>query len=100
MPYFDEKIQDTLKESNTAIHQYTRAAVSVLCSGYQPILDTIESICGFKGNLRLVNALAKVYGKFIGRDIDPLKEILIGTGAYGCLHDVFSSLLNKDDEVS
>jgi hypothetical protein len=53
----------------------------------------------FKGHLRLVNAIGKTYTKFMGREIDPINEILITVGAYGSLFNAFTSLLEKGDEV-
>ncbi len=54
----------------------------------------------FKGHLRLVNAIGKTYTKFMGREIDPINEVLVTVGAYGSLFNAFTSLLEKDDEVS
>lgn len=49
--------------------------------------------------MRLVNAIAKHYSKHLSREIDPIHEVLITVGAYGSLHNAFSALVNKDDEV-
>ena len=52
------------------------------------------------GHPRLVNALAKLYGKLLGRDIDAMTEILITVGAYGSLHAAVNGLVHPGDEVS
>jgi aspartate/methionine/tyrosine aminotransferase len=53
----------------------------------------------FKGHIRLVNAISKLYSKHFKHEIDPLTQVLITIGAYGSLHNAITSLLNKDDEV-
>lgn len=49
--------------------------------------------------MRLVNGLAKCYSKLMGREIDPLNEVLVTVGAYGSLFNAFQGLLNDGDEV-
>ena len=57
-------------------------------------------ICFSKGNLTLVNAVAKYYSHFSrGRKIDPLTEVLITVGAFSSLYNAFTGLLEKGDEV-
>lgn len=51
------------------------------------------------GHPKLVNVLSKVYGKLMARDIDPMKEILITTGAYGALFCTFQAFIEEGDEV-
>ncbi|KAL3871253.1 hypothetical protein ACJMK2_039260 [Sinanodonta woodiana] len=63
--------------NNSLIHQYTRSY----------------------GNPHLVNTLAKLYGPFLGRDIDPMNEITISVGAYGILFCAVQGLINPGDEV-
>jgi aspartate/methionine/tyrosine aminotransferase len=53
----------------------------------------------FKGNLRLVKAVSQHYSRSLNREIDPLTEILITVGAYGSLHNAFTALVEKDDQV-
>lgn len=52
-----------------------------------------------EGHLRLVKAIAKYYEKEFDRDINPLDQVLITVGAYGSLHNAFSSLIEQNDEV-
>lgn len=72
-----DKIEETIKESNSLIYQYTRSP----------------------GHLRLVNAIAKCYSHLHGREINPLNEVLVTVGAYGSLFNSLSAFLEKDDEV-
>ena len=60
VPYINDKVAETLSDSNFMIHQYTRSP----------------------GHLRLVNGIAKCYGKLLSREINPLSDILITTGFY------------------
>jgi len=77
VPYLEQKVEETLKQSNSLIYQYTRSP----------------------GHLRLVNAIAKCYSHLLGREIDPLNEVLVTVGAYGSLYNSLSGFLEKDDEV-
>jgi len=51
------------------------------------------------GHLRLVNALAKFYSPLLGRQLDPLKEILVTFGATEAIFCIIASLVNPGDEV-
>lgn len=75
--YLNEKVRETLEQSNDLIYQYTRSP----------------------GHLPLVNAIGKTYTKLMGREIDPLNEILVTVGAYGSLFNAMSSFIEKGDEV-
>lgn len=75
--YLNAKVKETLEESNDMIYQYTRSP----------------------GHLPLVNAIGKTYTKLMGREIDPINEILVTVGAYGSLFNAMSSFLEKGDEV-
>ena len=77
VPYINDKVSETIKESNCMIHQYTRSP----------------------GHLRLVNGIATCYGKLMKREINPLNEILITTGAYGSLFNAIASFIESGDEV-
>uniref|UniRef100_A0A183FSP5 Aminotran_1_2 domain-containing protein n=1 Tax=Heligmosomoides polygyrus TaxID=6339 RepID=A0A183FSP5_HELPZ len=61
----------------TAWHQYTR---------------------GF-GHLRLVNALARLYGGLYNREINANEQILVTVGAYLGLYYAFMGFVNHGDEV-
>ena len=54
----------------------------------------------FQGHKRLVNAIAALYGKHQGREIDPLSEVLVSVGAYGSLFYTMMGLIGPGDEVS
>lgn len=51
------------------------------------------------GHPRLVNAIAKVYGRYHNRELDPMKEVLVTAGAYESLFCCFQGLVNPGDEV-
>ena len=69
---------EVINGDNLFFHQYTRSY----------------------GHPRLVNALAKLYGKLLDRPIDAMTEILITVGAYGSLHAAVNGLVQPGDEVS
>jgi len=52
-----------------------------------------------QGHPRLVKALAGMYGKLIGREINPMSEVLVTVGAYGSLFATFMSMVGPGDEV-
>ncbi|XP_007942441.1 kynurenine--oxoglutarate transaminase 1 [Orycteropus afer afer] len=47
----------------------------------------------------LKNILAGFFGKLLGQEIDPLKNVLVTVGAYGALFTAFQALVDKGDEV-
>ena len=51
------------------------------------------------GHPELIKAIAKVYGPTLGRELNPLTEIMVSSGANGCLHGFIMGLVNPGDEV-
>ncbi|KAK6641672.1 hypothetical protein RUM44_013387 [Polyplax serrata] len=75
--YIIKALTDTSTASNVLLNQYTR---------------------GF-GHPRLVNAIAALYSKLIGREINPFKEVLITSGAYEALFATISGHISPGDEA-
>ncbi|XP_071480843.1 kynurenine--oxoglutarate transaminase 3-like [Diadema antillarum] len=72
-----EALTDILKpSSNPLMNQYTRSY----------------------GHIRLVNAIAALYSKFLGREVDPMNGVLVSVGAYGSLYYAINSHFNPGDE--
>lgn len=46
-----------------------------------------------------MNAVAALYGKVIGRDIDPISEVLVTAGGMEALFTAVASNVNEGDEV-
>ncbi|MFN8440238.1 MAG: aminotransferase class I/II-fold pyridoxal phosphate-dependent enzyme [Caldilineaceae bacterium] len=51
------------------------------------------------GHARLVKALAHVYGPLYGRELDPLSEMVVTTGATEAIFATIQALINPGDEV-
>lgn len=51
------------------------------------------------GHEDLVASVGDVYGKKLGRMIDPMKEVLVTQGCSGALHSYISAFTNDGDEV-
>ncbi|XP_031556293.1 kynurenine--oxoglutarate transaminase 3-like [Actinia tenebrosa] len=52
-----------------------------------------------QGNLRLTNALARMFSKLHGREINPMTEVVVTVGAYEALFDSFMAFVNPGEEV-
>lgn len=52
-----------------------------------------------QGQVDLVRELALLYGLLYGRQIDPMKEIIISVGGYESLHCAINAVVNPGDEV-
>ncbi|XP_037956045.1 kynurenine--oxoglutarate transaminase 3 isoform X2 [Teleopsis dalmanni] len=75
--YVMDALADIAKSENPMMQQYTR--------GY--------------GHLRLVQNLGKLYSKLVGREINPLSEIIITSGAYEALYSSIMGHVDVGDEV-
>uniref|UniRef100_A0A8C3A681 Kynurenine aminotransferase 1 n=2 Tax=Cyclopterus lumpus TaxID=8103 RepID=A0A8C3A681_CYCLU len=51
------------------------------------------------GHPPLVHILAKFFGRIVGREIDPLEDVLVTVGAYQALFCAFQALIEEGDEV-
>ncbi|KAJ3260815.1 Kynurenine--oxoglutarate transaminase 3 [Boothiomyces macroporosus] len=52
-----------------------------------------------EGHVKLVNALAKYYSPKIGRELNPLNEIMTTVGASEAIYSTIQALVDPDDEV-
>ncbi|CAF1336863.1 unnamed protein product [Didymodactylos carnosus] len=75
--YVIDSYRQTADDPNILLYQYTR---------------------GF-GHRRLVNAIAQVYSKYFFRELDPLNQILVTSGAYPSLFNAINGFLNPGDEI-
>lgn len=75
--YITNILTQVAADDNFLLHQYTR---------------------GF-GHVRLVNALAKLYGKLTGFEFNPLTDFLITVGAYEALFAAITGHIGDGDEV-
>src|SRR5215510_11876689 len=51
------------------------------------------------GQLRLVNALSQTYSPLFGRELDPMREIVVTVGATEAIFATMQGLINPGDEV-
>ncbi|KAJ6654644.1 hypothetical protein lerEdw1_006797 [Lerista edwardsae] len=75
--FVQEAFVAAISGQNTLLHQYTRAF------GHPP----------------LVTILARFYGKLLGRELDPLTDVLVTVGAYEALFCCFQAFVDDGDEV-
>ncbi|XP_042334895.1 kynurenine--oxoglutarate transaminase 1 isoform X2 [Sceloporus undulatus] len=68
---------EAVGRKDTLMHQYTRAF----------------------GHPRLVAVLARLFGKLLGRELDPETNVLVTVGAYQSLFCCFQALVDEGDEV-
>lgn len=47
-----------------------------------------------------MKVLAKLFGQLLGRELDPLTNVLVTVGAYGALFSAFQALVDEGDEVT
>ena len=55
--------------------------------------------CRTFGAPPLIDQIAKRYGPKLNRDIDPVREILVSTGANTVIGSIISALVNQGDEL-
>uniref|UniRef100_A0ACB8F155 Kynurenine--oxoglutarate transaminase 1 n=1 Tax=Sphaerodactylus townsendi TaxID=933632 RepID=A0ACB8F155_9SAUR len=75
--FVTEALMEVVSEKDPMMHQYTRAF----------------------GHPALVTVLAKFFGKLLGRELDPLNNVLVTVGAYEALFCCFQALVDDGDEV-
>ncbi|XP_075226350.1 kynurenine aminotransferase isoform X2 [Lycorma delicatula] len=75
--YVTKALADIALSDNALLHQYTR---------------------GF-GHPRLVQAISKLYSQLVNREINPLTEVLITSGAYEALFSCIQGHTKPGDEV-
>lgn len=74
--FYYESLQRNISAEN-ANHQYTRSF----------------------GNLKLVDSIARNYKDAFKRNIDPLNEVLVSSGASSILYSAITALVDENDEV-
>ncbi|KAK0687987.1 KAT1 transaminase, partial [Pygoscelis papua] len=75
--FLKEAFVRALSGENHMLHQYTRAF------GHPP----------------LVKILAQFFGKLLGRDLDPMTNVMVTVGAYQALFCCFQAFVDDGDEV-
>ncbi|XP_033642875.1 kynurenine--oxoglutarate transaminase 3-like isoform X1 [Asterias rubens] len=81
---------------DSAAPEHIRKALVDVANSSNPL--HFQYTRGF-GHIRLVNAIAALYGKHMSRNIDPMGDVLVTVGAYQSLFNTFMSLINPGDEV-
>uniref|UniRef100_A0A8C3VJA0 Aminotransferase class I/classII large domain-containing protein n=1 Tax=Catharus ustulatus TaxID=91951 RepID=A0A8C3VJA0_CATUS len=75
--FLTEALTRALGGGNHMLHQYTRAF----------------------GHPALVKVLAQFFEKLLGRDLDPMTNVMVTVGAYQALFCCFQALVDEGDEV-
>ncbi|NXF87902.1 KAT1 transaminase, partial [Eubucco bourcierii] len=75
--FLKEAFVRAVSGQSQALHQYTRAF------GHPP----------------LVKVLAQFFGKLLGRDLDPMTNVMVTVGAYQALFCCFQAFVEEGDEV-
>ncbi|XP_076313657.1 kynurenine aminotransferase-like isoform X2 [Tachypleus tridentatus] len=75
--FITKALRDVLAHPNVFLNQYTQS----------------------HGHPRLVNALSKLYSNLLGRELDPLNEILVTIGADEAMYCTVMAFVNPGDEV-
>ena len=91
--YVTDTLAEVANSDNCLIHQYTRGFVIVFN------LSSFKWLKIFQGHPRLVAAIAKLYSKLIGREINPQTEVLTTLGAYEALFSSIIGHVDVGDEV-
>lgn len=94
--YVTKALADIANDENPLLHQYTRGFVCdfKVKEKTQVIIPHL-----FQGHLRLVQAIAKLYTKLLQRELNPLNEIIITSGAYEALYSAIMGHVDVGDEV-
>ncbi|XP_052747477.1 kynurenine aminotransferase isoform X2 [Bicyclus anynana] len=71
-------------------------ALANVATGENPLFNQYTR--GF-GHLRLVQNLAKLYSPLVGKELDPINEILVTNGAYEALFSAILGHVDEGDEV-
>ncbi|CAG2066288.1 unnamed protein product, partial [Timema podura] len=79
-----------------AAPEYVTKGLAEVTTGDNVLLNQYTR--GF-GHPRLVNALSRLYSKLIGRQIDPLSEVIVTSGAYQALFNTIMGHTSPGDEV-
>lgn len=53
-----------------------------------------------QGHPPLVKILAQLFGKLLGRDLDPMTNVMVTVGAYQALFCCFQAFVDEGDEVT
>lgn len=97
--YIVKALADAATGPNFMLHQYTRFFVKLSRLKFYFATLFRKLFYRFKGHIRLVNAIANVYGRLLNHEINPMNEVLITVGAYNALFYAVFGLISEGDEV-